>query len=101
VLKVDIIKKGSKRWFEYHCLESLGSLDAELWYRSHRKVTVGACCNREYAKYSQEERYKEGIPLAYHVVFEDGYKGDAMEDELMQSRKQFNRPNPPKKPKVI
>lgn len=33
-------KVGKRMWFEYHCLESDSSCDAELWYRSHQQVNV-------------------------------------------------------------
>lgn len=92
----DEIPAGSVRWFEYHCLESPTSADAKLWYRSHQKVTVGACENSEYGDLSQDERYEAGCLLAYKVTFSDGFTGTAMEDELLESRKEFYRPDPPK-----
>lgn len=82
----DEIPIGSVRWFEYHCLESPASSDAKLWYRSHQRVTVGFCENPEYGEFSQQERYEEGIPLAYQVTFSDGFIGTAMEDELLNSK---------------
>jgi hypothetical protein len=95
----DRIPKGSRRWFEYHCWESESSSDAELWHHSHQRVTVGTCTNPEYGRHTQEERYEDGCPLAYRVVFKNGYKAEAMEDELLTSRKDFERPDPPKRKK--
>lgn len=75
---------GRVYWFEYHCLESPGSQDAQLWYRSHRKVEV----------ISQRET-DEVEPKVYEIKFEDGWIGDAFEDELYVSKRSFNRPKPP------
>ena len=90
---------GDRLWFEYHCWESPESSDAQLWYRSHQKVTLLNLADCEGANMpSAKERREEACPLVYRVKFDDGFVGDAMEDELMDSRKQFNRPNPPKMP---
>lgn len=76
---------GRVYWFEYHCLESPGSHDAQLWYRSHRKVEV-----------RKQLETDEGEPKVYEVKFEDGWIGDVFEDELYVSKRNFNRPDPPK-----
>jgi len=91
----DTIEVGISRWFEYHCWESHKSADAELWYRSHQKVTVGKVLNPEFGDLSYKERLDNGTPLVYEIVFSDGVKGTAFEDELLRSRKKFSRPDPP------
>lgn len=91
----NFISEGTKRWFEYQCFESHDSEHAELWYRSHRQVTVGKCRNPEYGQWSQSERYEDCTPLVYHIQFDDGFEQDAFEYELMTSQDQFERPDPP------
>ena len=81
--------------FEYHCYEGHDSQDAELWYHSHQKVSVGECENPEEAKFSLQERQENGCPLAFKVTFSNGFKSTAMEDELLDSKKEFYRPDPP------
>ena len=84
----DII--GKELWFEYHCWESPESCDAELWYRSHQKVRVLRRGVDDHDEYTEE-------PKVYDVVFKDGFKGTVFADELMNSPKEFYRPNPPNK----
>ena len=97
MVKRDMIATGVSKFFEYHCFESDSSLDADLWHRSHCKVTVGECVNEEFAEMSKEERMENSCPLVYSVTFPDGHKGDAWEDELLESEEQYERPDPPKK----
>lgn len=87
---------GARLWFEYHCLESPGSADAELWYKSHSRVTVIECMNMEYSDLDQTERQEGGTPLVYTVQFEDGHIGDVFEDELLDTKAEYYRPDPPK-----
>jgi len=82
----DII--GKELWFEYHCWESPESCDAELWYRSHQKVTVLNRGIDDNDEYSEE-------PKVYDVIFKDGFKGTVFADELMNQPQKFYRPNPP------
>jgi len=49
--------------------------------------------------HSENERYEAAMLLAYRVQFKDGSEFDVMEDELLDSKKEFTRPKPPKKPK--
>lgn len=79
---------GKVFWFEYHCLESPESCDAELWYRSHQKVLV---LNRGI---DDSDEYPDE-PKVYDVVFKDGFEGTVWEDELMYSPNEFYRPDPP------
>lgn len=95
--KGDTLPAGATKLFEYHCLESDSSSDADLWHRSHCKVTVGECVNEEYAELSRQERMENGCPLVYSITFEDGYRGDAWEDELLESEEQYERPDPPRR----
>lgn len=98
--KIDGYRKpGSILFFEYHCTEDHGSSDAEIWYRSHQKVTVLGCDNaQDYGDISQLERYEAGCPLAYRCRFADGLEWDLMEDELLDSEAEYERPDPPAKP---
>lgn len=99
---VGLIELGAERFFEYRCRESHNSCDAQLWYRSHQKVTVlelsdglveqaeGCDC------FTFVERGEGGVPLVYTVRFADGHIGDATEDELLTSEDGYCRPDPPK-----
>jgi hypothetical protein len=90
---------GSVLLFEYHCTEDHGSMDAEIWYRSHQKVTVIQCVNSdESGDMTQEERYENGEPLAYLCRFADGLEWELMEDELLDSDSEYERPDPPERP---
>jgi hypothetical protein len=74
-----------RRWFEYHCLESEDSCDAELWHRTHQRVTV-------LAGPDDDPRNDPEHPV-YRIRFDDGYEGDAFGDELLRSPRQFERPD--------
>ena len=87
---------GNKFWFEYHCFESPKSCDAELWYRTHNKVLVLSIVELGCGD-TKLERLLEGCPRVYRVVFEDGFEYDVFEDELMESKKEFERPDAPKR----
>jgi hypothetical protein len=87
-------KVGEQMWFEYHCFESSKSCDAELWYRSHNKVLVLSIVELGCLD-TKLERLLEGCPRVYKVVFEDGFEYDVFEDELIESKEQFERPDPP------
>ncbi len=80
---------GKEFWFEYHCLESMESSDAELWLRSHQKVIV-----IERGDDDNDECPDE--PRVYTVKFADGFTYIAFDDELMESKEDFYRPDPPK-----
>lgn len=86
---------GTRRWFEYHCEESHTSVDAQLWYHSHQEVTVGGCVNLHYGYLPQQERLDYGHQLVYLVKFDDGFEGEAFEDELLAGPEEFQRPAPP------
>jgi hypothetical protein len=45
---------------------------------------------------TQKEMAEEGCPRVYKVRFEDGFEYDVFEDELMDSPKDFYRPDPKK-----
>jgi hypothetical protein len=87
---------GNKFWFEYHCFESPKSCDAELWYRTHNKVLVLSIVEPGCGD-TKLERLLEGCPRVYRVVFEDGFEYDVFEDELMESKEEFERPDAPKR----
>jgi hypothetical protein len=87
---------GQRLWFEYHCWESHESADAELWYHSHQEcVVLGLVDCDGQDIYSQEERYYGACTLTYRVRFDDGQEFDAVEDELLDSRDEFTRVDPP------
>jgi hypothetical protein len=103
-MKIDfrdgIIPCGTQCLFEYHCGESDDSPDAELWYHSHSGVVVQRCVNPEYldAAETMKARLEEcGMPLAYEVLFSDGFRGCVMEDELLLTEADYERPNPPRR----
>lgn len=96
----DIFKIGNEYFFEYHCLESHDSSDAELWYKSHQKVTILEILEPDFTPSKTfKERMEEGLPLTYLVRFNDGFTYHAMEDELMETEEHFSRPCPPLIPK--
>lgn len=97
----DVRTIGQELFFEYHCFESSQSKDAELWYHSHQQVTVlGFLDNDGWDIRSQEDRYECGCLIAYEVRFADGFTCCAMEDELLDSKDEYCRPDPPKKKRV-
>lgn len=92
-------EKGDRPWFEYHCLESDESCDADVWRRSHQQVEVLEIpTNQEAAAQSAEltpqERIAEGIPRMYRVRWDDGFVYDVFEDELGATEGFFTRPEP-------
>lgn len=94
---------GETAWFEYACLESHESSDAELWYHSHQQVVVLGRAEADgwddyYAGSTFRERMEDGAPRAYTVRFVDGLEYTAMEDELVESVVFFHRPDPPSRP---
>jgi hypothetical protein len=89
---------GTKLYFEYHCWESLQSGDAELWLRSHSLVEVLGCMNNDdYGHMTFDQRCYEACQLVYKIKFEDGFIGEAFEDELLDSPDEYERPEPPKR----
>jgi hypothetical protein len=86
-------KVGKEFWFEYHCLESHQSCDAEIWYHSHQKVKVLSVVYWGFDEL--QDRREEGDPRVYSVKFNDGFIADVFEDELMESKDEFYRPEPP------
>lgn len=96
-------KPGDRAHYEYHCFESPESTDAELWYRSHKPVTVVGRDEQNEAwgpawhGSTIDERASEGMPRTYRVRFDDGHEGSAWEDELLTHPKHFYRPDPPER----
>ena len=87
---------GERAHFEYHCLESPDSSDAEIWYRSHQQVTVLKEEESDAWEGSTfEERGEEGQPKLYQVRFDDGLEWSVFEDELMTTPAGFYQPDPP------
>lgn len=102
----DLARIGSRFWFEYHCWESHESGDAEVWYRSHQQCTVLGFCDPDSgadaapcAYETFEERADAGEVLTYRVRFDDGLEWTVFEDELLTSKDDFCRDDPPPKPK--
>jgi len=85
-------KVGKEFWFEYHCFESDESCDSEIWYRSHQKVKVLSVS--EWSLDELKDRIEDGQPRVYSVKFNDGFIADVLEDELMESKDEFYRPEP-------
>ena len=88
-------KVGKEFWYEYHCFESDDSCDAEIWYRSHQKVKVVDVAHWSFEKL--EERIADAQFRVYLVEWKDGFQYDVFEDELMESKDEFYRPDPPKR----
>ena len=58
------------------------------------------CVNPEYFVAGQKMKARldeSGMPLAYEVLFSDGFVGVAMEDELLLSTADYGRPNTPRR----
>jgi hypothetical protein len=60
-------------------------------------VRVLKLTERGYGR-DEDERAAQGQPAAYQVKFKDGLVDTAMEDELLDSREHFTRPDPPAAP---
>lgn len=84
---------GDQPLFEYHCNESHDSSDAEIWYRSHQRVTIIA--HVEVFDMPQSERFELGHQIIYRVRFQCGLEWDVFEDELLDSEAEYERPEPP------
>ena len=98
---LDIWLPGTSVWFEYHCWESPKSGDAELWYRSHQRVTViGLDPDGEVPEIGStfKSRCANAIQAVYKIKFSDGYVGTAFEDECLDSVAEYERPDPPVRP---
>jgi hypothetical protein len=92
-------KPQSKCWFEYHGNESHTSEHAQIWYRSHQKVTILKLQPNDGEDIiTQLERFALGHQLIYKVSWEDGFTHDVFEDELLDNKNEFCRPNPPLNP---
>jgi hypothetical protein len=85
--KNDYKKTGEKYWFEYHCLESEQSCHADLWHRTHQQVKILELVEKGYGC-TQKQRLDNGQPAVYKIEFNDGFKYDAFEDELLKTKKQ-------------
>jgi len=88
------INIGGKYLFEYHCYEGHDSSDAQLWYHSHQPVIV-LSMEEKGEGIDETERAYNGAPAVYKVKFEDDFVGVVLEDELVNSAKDFFRPDPP------
>ena len=92
---------GHTFWFEYHCYEGHDSADAKVWYRSHQQCVVQDFADCDPAAFTTfEERADAGHSIVYRVRFADGLEWDVFEDELLDSRDQFCRSDPPKEPEA-
>ena len=85
---------GQTYWFEYHCLEDKASQDSELWALSHQQVDVVSLVERGNGN-NEQERASDGCPAVFRVRFHNGTEKDVFEDELMETKEQFYRPDPP------
>lgn len=92
----DLARIGGRYWFEYHCNESHQSSDARVWYHSHQMcVVLKLAASDDPAFTDFEERADNANQLLYRVQFDDGLEWSVFEDELMDSRDHFCRPDPP------
>jgi len=82
-------RQGATAHFEYHCWQSHDSADAELWYRSHQPATILKCVERGEGRRAAD-RADNGQPRVYRVRFQDGFEGDACEDELLTAANYFD-----------
>lgn len=82
-------RRGETAYYEYHCLQSHDSADAQLWYRSHQAVTVIAIVEPGYGR-TATARLNNGEPRIYQIRFADGHIGDAFEDELLTDPRHFH-----------
>ena len=73
-----------KQRFEYHCLESEDSADAELWHRTHQEVAV---------LHQLSDVNEVEVGKMYRVRFADGFEGDVFADELMTTTNKFYCPS--------
>lgn len=90
----------SRPWFEYHCWEDPKSSDAELWYRSHQRVTVTREAKHDgWPGSTMAERFGAAQHKTYEILFDDGFRGTANEDELLTDPRGFTRPAPPAPPR--
>ena len=89
-------KIGKEFWFEYHCFESPLSVDAEIWYHTHQIVNVISISENGGGE-DMNDRLRNGEPRVYKIKFKDGFTCDAFEDELLNSQKEYSRPDAPKK----
>jgi hypothetical protein len=72
----------AKAFFEYHCFESEQSADAEIWRRTHQRVSVLRMLSARESDYEM-----------YRVQFNDGHEADVFADELMNTPKSYERPD--------
>lgn len=86
---------GERLFFEYHCWEDQDSADADLWLRSHQRVTVVAREVNDGAGLSWRDRMESGQQYTYHVLFDDGSTGTVFEDELSPTPDTWTRLDPP------
>jgi len=59
---------------------------------------IGCCNYNDYGDVKQKERFECGHQLVYRLRFEDGFEWDAFEDELLDSKADCERPDPPTGP---
>jgi len=93
----DLLSPHQFKFFEYHCNESFTSADVQIWLRSHQIVEILKCENIEsyHEDTTFEQRLDDGIPLVYIIRFSDGFERGAFEDELLDSKEEYSRGDPP------
>ena len=89
------LRSPGEYWYEYHCLESHESSDAQLWYRSHQRVNVVGLEDKGYGQTFKDRIEEFGQPAVYKIIFKDGFEGVAWEDEILDSQDQFSQDPPP------
>lgn len=91
----DLRQIGKRYWFEYHCFESEQSADADIWYHSHQEIEVLGLAQTDVLYTTKRERLENACPLVYNALFGDEFKCDVFEDEILNSKDEFERPDPP------
>ena len=90
---------GRRYWFEYHCNESPQSADAAAWFRSHERVLVCRIAEPGIGR-TMRARAENGSPRVFRARWADGFEWDVFEDELLDSRREFCRPDPPQRSRL-
>lgn len=87
------IPAGTEMYFEYSFGKSENNYYTQLLNHTHQKVVVGKCGNaKEYGHLTQQERFANCTPLAYIILFDDGFEGETFEDELFTNESEYNYP---------
>ena len=96
VEEIDDPRVGKEFWFEYHCNEGEDSRDYPMYLHSHQKCIILSIAEKGIGE-TEIERLENACQRVYHVKFKDGFEWSVFEDEILDSPKEYQRPDPPKK----